>query len=90
MSQDPRLGRENVVDRRVTFREVPVLSLISWLWGCSSDVETPREPELIRSEMRRLDEMIRGYREFGYEDMAAECAQRKQSLEKELSRLRRV
>jgi len=64
-----------------------VLSLFSWIWGCSSDSEPLEDPEQIRSEIRRLDDMAVSYRDFGYEDMAAECVQRKHLLEKELGRL---
>lgn len=64
-----------------------MLSLISWIWGCSSDSEPMDDPERIRSEIKRLEDMAVDYREFGYEDMASECVQRKQLLEKELGRL---
>ena len=47
------------------------------------------DPERIRSEIKRLEDMALAYRDFGYEDMASECAQRKQLLEKELGRLQR-
>ena len=66
-----------------------MLSLFSWIWGCSSDSEALDDPEQIRSEIRRLDDMIGAYRDFGYEDMVSECVQRKQLLEKELRRLQR-
>ena len=67
-----------------------MLKLISWIWGCSSDSETLDDPEELKSEIKRLDDMMASYRDFGYDDMADECAQRKHLLEKELGRLQRL
>ena len=66
-----------------------MLRLFSWIWGCSSDSELLDDPEALKSEIKRLDDMMLDYRAFGYEDMAEECGQRKQLLEKELGRLQR-
>ena len=66
-----------------------MLGLFSWIWGCSSDSELMDDPDRIRSEIKRLEDMAVAYRDFGYEDMASECTQRKQLLEKELVRLQR-
>lgn len=64
-----------------------MLSLISWIWGCSTDQEVLDDPGRIRDEIRRLDEMVKAYGDFGYDDMAAECSQRKALMEKALGRL---
>lgn len=59
------------------------------MWGCP-DREAPDSPGKVRDEIRRLDEMIRAYRDFGYDDMASECVQRKALMEKVLRRLVRT
>jgi len=40
-----------------------VLSLFSWIWGCSSDSEPMDDPERIRSEIKRLED-INAMQEF--------------------------
>ena len=67
-----------------------MLNLFSWIWGCSSDAETLEDPEALKLEIKRLEDMIASYRDFGYEDMVDECVQRKHLLEKELGRLQRL
>ena len=67
-----------------------MLNLFSWIWGCSSDAETLEDPEELKLEIKRLEDMIASYRDFGYEDMVDECVQRKHLLEKELGRLQRL
>jgi hypothetical protein len=66
---------------------VNVLSLISWIWGCSTDREVLDDPQRVRAEIHRLEDMVQAYRDFGYEDMAEECAQRKSLLERQLRNL---
>lgn len=65
--------------------------MFRWLarWcGSFRETEAVDDPRRLRAEIRRLDEMIAAYRDFGFDDLAADGARRKSALQEELRRLR--